>query len=199
MIYFYSGTPGSGKSCHMADNMIWWLNSGRRCIGTVTINNKCLRKKHGKYSYVNIYDLKPSNLVKFSKRYFKNKPIKENQILLVIDECHRIFNPRDWNSKTRNEWLTFFAEHRHLGYKIILVAQNDRQLDRQIRCQIEYEFIHRKVNNYGFFGLILALLSGGSLFVCVKIWKPMREKVGSEFFRGRRKLYNFYNTFEQFE
>lgn len=199
MINFYSGTPGSGKSCHMADDMIWWLNFGKPCIGTVSINEGCLRKKHGKYSYVSIYELDPNNLVKFSKRYFKNRPMKENQILLVIDECHRIFNPRDWNNKSRNNWLTFFAEHRHLGYKIILVAQNNRQIDRQIRCQIEYEYVHRKVNNFGAVGFFLSLFAGGTLFVYVKIWAPMKEKVGSEFFRGRKKLYNFYNTFEMFQ
>ena len=38
-----------------------------------------------------------------------------------------------------------FSQHRKLGYRVILIAQFDRMLDRQIRSVLEYEYIHRKV------------------------------------------------------
>lgn len=204
-IYLYSGTPGSGKSLHCAQVIQDKLNYGFDVIGTMTINKECLRKNaKGHYYYQNIYDLSPKELVDFSREYFKGRKFHsktiEDQLLLVIDECQRIFNSRTWSAnKDRNEWITFFAEHRHLGYKIILISQNDRMIDRQIRALVEYEYIHRKVGNFGIVGKLFNLFTLSTLFVCVSVWYPMKEKIASEFFRGRKKLYNFYDSYEQFE
>ena len=79
----------------------------------------------------------------------------EDQILLVIDESQLIFNARDWQKAGREKWLSFFSQHRKYGYHIILVAQFDRMIDRQIRSLIEYEYVHRKVGNYGIKGRAL--------------------------------------------
>lgn len=129
----------------------------------------------------------------------KNGKVKEGSILLVIDECQRIFNARDWGQKGRGDWLTFFTLHRHLGFDIILIAQFDRMLDRQIRALIEYEYIHRKVSNFGWKGKILSLLAFGNLFVTVKVWYPMKEKTGSEWFRAKKMYYGLYDTFAMFD
>ena len=70
-------------------------------------------------------------------------------------------------------------------------------LDRQVRSLIEYEYIHRKVSNIGWRGWFLSLVmfAPGSLFVKVKVWYPMKEKVGSEFYRCQKKYYSLYDTF----
>lgn len=75
--------------------------------------------------------------VKFLIEYALKNHIegKEAQTLLVIDEAQSLFNPRDFNRKDRKDFNYFFSLHRKLGYSIILVTQNDRLLDRQIRCQ----------------------------------------------------------------
>ena len=72
---------------------------------------------------------------------------KEGQTLVVIDECQIIFNCRDFGRKDRNAWVTFFAQHRKLGFNVILITQSDRMLDRQIRSLVEEEVKHRKLNN----------------------------------------------------
>ena len=90
--------------------------------------------------------------------------------------------------------------HRHYGYDIILVAQFDRMIDRQIRSLIEYEYIHRKVSNYGFRGwFICAVMLSPRLFISVKVWCPMKEKVGSEFFKCKKKYYSLYDTYLMLE
>lgn len=201
-IYLYTGTPGSGKSLHTAQIIQDKLNYGFDVIGTMSINKSCLRKRaKGVYYYQNIYDLRPKELVDFSREYFKLHHFRniEDQILLVIDECQRIFNSRTWNAnKDRNDWITFFAEHRHLGFCVILISQNDRMIDRQIRALVEYEYIHRKVGNFGLAGKLFSLVSLSQLFVCVKVWYPLKEKMEAQFFRGRKRLYAFYDSYEQF-
>ena len=116
---------------------------------------------------------------------------------MIIDEAQLLFNSREWQNVSRQGWLSFFSQHRHYGYDVILVAQFDRMLDRQIRGLIEYEFIHRKVSNIGWRGwfLSLVMMAPGALFVKVKVWYPMKEKVGSEFYRCQKKYYSLYDTF----
>ena len=63
---------------------------------------------------------------------------------------------------------------------------------------IEYEWIHRKVSNFGIQGKIFSLLFGGKLFVAVKVWYPMKQKVGSEFFMYKKKFSDIYDTYALF-
>ena len=60
------------------------------------------------------------------------------------------------------------------------------------------QYVHRKVNNYGLFGKILGTLCFGSLFVCVKVWYPMKERIGSEFMMANKKYFRIYDTFNMF-
>lgn len=198
MIYLYSGTPGSGKSLHVAREIRDTLMFNRPVIANIPINTS-LCKHADKFLYTTDEDLTPMMLVEYSRNFFKDKPVKEGQILLIIDEAQRLFNSRDWNKSDRAGWNTFFQLHRHYGYDIILVAQFDRMLDRQVRSVVEYEQIHRKISNYGWRGkLLCVLMVAPTLFVSVKMWYPMRERVGSEFFRYSKRLGRMYDTFMTF-
>lgn len=201
MISFYSGTPGSGKSLHVAERLYWWVRSGKPCICNFDINvSKIKGKKEKQFYYINNQDITPQYLIDFARDNIeRNGTVKEGSILLVIDECQLLFNSRDWGKSGRAEWLSFFTMHRHLGYDIILVAQFDRMIDRQIRCLIEYEFIHRKVSNFGWKGKILSMFAFGQLFVYVKTWYPLKEKVGSSFYRAKKVYYGLYDTYVMFD
>ncbi|NLD20353.1 MAG: hypothetical protein GX663_08960 [Clostridiales bacterium] len=199
MIYLYSGTPGSGKSLHQARDLYWWVRSGHIAICNFDFDsNSCQGHKKGAVYTLENEKLTPEFLIGASKIYFKNHKFKEGALRLYIDECQLLFNAREWNVKGRKEWLSFFTQHRKYGYDIYLVAQFDRMVDRQIRSLIEYEVVHRKVSNFGTFGKIMSLLSGGKLFVAVKVWYPLKEKVGSEFFKANKKYYELYDTYNKF-
>ena len=201
MIEFYSGTPGSGKSLHVAEKLYYWVRAGLPAVGNFDINLDRIKTRHKKeYVFKRNDELTPEFLLAYANEQIKKKgKVKEDSILLVIDECQLMFNARDWTKQGRGEWLHFFTLHRHLGYKIILVAQFDRMIDRQVRSLIEYEYIHRKVSNFGRKGKIVSALALGNLFVCVKVWYPMKEKVGSEFFKAHKRYYSLYDTYALFE
>lgn len=200
MIDLYSGTPGSGKSLHVASRVYYWLRLNRPCICNFEINTALISKKKHSYPFEMIDNdvLTPDYLISFSRNYFKGKTVREDSILLVLDECQLLFNAREWQKNGRAQWLSFFTQHRKYGYHIILVAQFDRMIDRQIRSLIEYEYIHRKVSNFGWRGKIFSLFALGNLFVAVKVWYPMSEKVGSEFFRAHKRFYRLYDTYGDF-
>ena len=198
MIYLYSCTPCSGKSLHTARVIRNTLMLNKPVIANIPINTS-LCKHPERFLHITDGMLRPSALVDYSREYFKDRPVKEGEILLIIDEAQRMFNARDWSKSDRAGWNEFFQLHRHYGYDIILVAQFDRMLDRQVRSVIEYEQIHRKVSNYGWRGMLLcALMVSPCLFVSVKMWYPMKERVGSEFFRYNRKLGRLYDTYMTF-
>lgn len=199
MIYLYSGTPGSGKSLHQARDVYNWLSSGRPCITNYEINTDIIKSKNGiNYVYLPNFELRPEVLIRFSRRFFRNRKLKEGAIRLYIDEAQLMFNAREWQQQGRAEWLSFFTQHRKYGYDIYLVAQFDRMIDRQVRSLIEYEYIHRKVSNFGLFGKIISLVTGGNLFVSIEMWYPLKEKLHTEWFSYQKKFARIYDTYKDF-
>lgn len=198
MIRLYSGTPGSGKSLHTARDILWRCRFGEPVIANFPVAVDERRYPRQQCFYWDNQKMCPEWLIKFSREWFKNHKFREGAILLIIDECQLLFNAREWQKTGRADWLSFFTQHRKYGFDICLVAQFDRMVDRQIRSLIEYEYIHRKVSNFGFGGRCISLLLGGHAFVAVKMWYPLNEKIDSEFIRATKKYYSIYNTYDTF-
>lgn len=202
MIELYSGTPGSGKSLHAASVIRDKLQYKKRVvIGNFEVNASTIKNRKGFYLYVPNDRLTPYRLRQFSMAYARHlgRRLKEEEILLIIDEAQLLFNSREWQNMGRSGWLSFFSQHRHYGYHIILAAQFDRMLDRQVRCLIEYENIHRKVSRAGKIGFVVGLFFRNNLYISVTYWYPVKEKTGSDFFVGTKKLFAMYDTYNHFE
>lgn len=161
MIDLYSGTPGSGKSLHAMAVIRMALLTGKPVICNFGVNVDLLRPAAAeRYIYVGNDQLTPDLLRALSKIWFAGRRVREDQILLVIDEAQILFNARAFQARDRAAWVSFFSQHRKYGYHVLLISQYDRMLDRQIRAMIEYEWVHRKVGNFGLKGWILSLLAG---------------------------------------
>ena len=220
MISLYSGTPGSGKSLHTAQLIYDWLVWAQKpVIANFPINMDMVqytpkqarkmrknqgykppkKRTHGRFYYFSDDVLTPELLVRYAKKF--HKPRKENQTLLVIDECSSdaLFSNRSWQNKNRQKWIRFFQQHRKLGFTVILVAQSDKLIDKAIRCFIEYETKHRKLNNFKAVGKIAGFLAGGSLFIAVQTWYCIREKTGQQIFRYKRMYGDFYDSYFEFK
>ena len=202
MIELYSGTPGSGKSLHVAKIIRERLRM-YNCviIGIFYVNQNTVKKRKGTYIYVDNSRLEPERLIKFAIRYARHKGrrLKEDELYLFIDEAQLLFNSRDWQLIKTSGWVSFYSQHRKLGFYIGLIAQFDRMLDRQIRSLVENEIKHRKVSRAGLFGKLLGFLTGDNLFIYIKIWYPMKQKVYSEFFLGTKKVYDLYDSYGLFQ
>lgn len=234
MIHFFTGTPGSGKSLHMAMLIDKQLRKGKNVIANFKINERTYKrfnKKHpgklGQFIYVsntewltNVYKPKQEGrkiipppkdtfsyleglygyALNFHKRNNRGQMI-ENQTMLIIDECQDLFNPRSWNRKDRLQWCSFFREHRKYGYEVYLISQDSTVIDKQIRNILQYEYVHRCVNNYRLSGRIMGFMVGGKLFIYVKKMygvKAKDAKVKSHFFIGQQKYYEFYDSYQTF-
>lgn len=195
MIYLYSGTPGSGKSLHVARDIYIRLNYNRKhpnVIANFPINEKMIKNKKANFIYKDNSELNVNFLVNYAIR--NHKMGVENQTLVVIDEAQVIWNSRDWQKGNRMEWVKFFSQHRKFGYNFILISQYDRMLDRQIRSLIEYEIKHRKINNFKI-GRLLPVPA----FAAITYWYGLNEKISTEFFIYRKKWGKFYDSYGSFE
>lgn len=228
MIYFVNGRPGGGKSLFMAEKIYSELRRGRNVIANFEINEDYFKKcrhpeKLGRFIYVSndewttqaYKDIDPrkkqfsyiDGLWGFANNYVrKNKKgfVKEGQFVLVLDECGGLFNSRTFNARDRLAWLDFFSQHRKLGYTVYLIAQDDSQIDKQIRLQFHKQIECRCVTSMKMFGKFLALLCGGNLFVRIHrdytLMKPMSKKSSKEYahYYTGRKFYDFYDSYKLF-
>ena len=191
-IMLYSGTPGSYKSFHAVKQCIRWLKSGGNLITNFPLNYQKKIKKpiKGVYECVNNLDLTVDYLIRFACDHHITG-IKA-QTLVVIDEASIKFNSRDFNMHDRMDWINFFANHRHFNFNIILITQQDKMLDKQIRGLIEIEFKHRALKNYRLFGLILDIIFRGC-YMC-EVWYPCKLKTGALFSVFRKSYAECYDT-----
>lgn len=200
MIYLYSGTPGSGKSLHMAKDILTKLRVRKQnVIANFPIDENVVSRGFlgrkinvGQFIYKDNSEMTVQFLVDYARK--NHKIGKEGQALICLDECQIIFNPREFQRKDRLQWIEFFTQHRKLGYNVILVTQNDRLLDRQIRALIEYEYRHRKVNNFKI-GQLLPF----KCFVSVQYWYGVKERLGAEFFTYQKRLGKLYDSYKMFD
>lgn len=200
MIYVYTGTPGSGKS-YMATRAAYeWIVRLHPRPVIANYNLDFGREKYQKYfHYMSNDDLTVDFLEKFAAEYFSTHDFHEEQILLIQDEIQIIANSRTWNERDRLRWITFYSQHRHLGYKIIMIAQSTNMVDRQYRALFEYEVNHRKLANFGIVGKVLSLLALGRVYAQVTTYYGLKERVGVRFFVPRSKIFKLYDSFTLFQ
>lgn len=197
-ITLYSGTPGSGKSFHAAGDIIRRLKRGGGLICNFPVKEELVPKSKTRVTYWDNSELTPQALVSYAMEFHALG--KEGQTLVIIDEAQLIFNSRDFGRKDRQAWVTLFSQHRKLGFNFILIAQYDRMLDRQIRALIEDEVKHRKLNNAGFGGMMLSLLSfGRTWFIAITYWYGGHHmKLYSEVFPYKKRTAAIYDSYKLF-
>lgn len=197
-ISLYSGTPGSYKSYHATEDIIKWLMRGKNVIANFPVDAKKYnsKRKLGKFIFLTNTELTVSYLLDFAK-VNHNIGLKP-QTLVVIDEASILFNPRQFDRKDRMEWVNFFANHRHFNYEFILIAQQDRMLDRQIRGLLEYDYKHRALKNWNLAFALLSLACKG-LYHVVEYWYPCKIKTATHLKKFSQRVANCYDTMALFK
>lgn len=200
-IFLLTGSPGSGKSMHMAQIIHYQVKYKHPVIANFEINTDGY-KDASTFWYCPNESLTPENLENFARWYFgtEGHEFGESKIKVFIDEAQIKFSNRDWNAPDRAAWVKFFTLHRKLGMDIYIVAQFHEMIDKQIRALVEYEVNHRKVNNVGWFGKVVSVLMlGHPVFVGVTRWYGQKMRLSAEWFMGRKKYYRLYDTYKMFD
>lgn len=197
MIKAYTGVPGSGKSLHATRLICAYLKAGKYVIANFPFKIDLLDEDDytGRFFFIPNHLLTVDILYQFHAMYLEDGI--ENQCLLMIDEAHEKFNCRTYNQPDRLGFNSYFTHHRKSGYSIVLITQNLRQIDRQIRDLIEIEVLHRKLNNYSIWSILPF-----PLFIAIErnltISGKKQQKNNSEFFLYSKKYGALYDTFFDF-
>lgn len=189
MIELYSGTPGSGKSYSA---LLRILRHVRKGIVVANFVVNVPRRFQENFIYLDNEKLTVNRLIEISMS--KGLYGREGRGLLVIDEAQIIFNSRESMRSERMEWIKFFSQSRKLGYDVILIAQFDRMLDRQIRSLVEYEVKHINMRNYFWLSWIPV-----RLHCKVTRWYGEKMKLTMDFFVVRKKYYKLYDSYKMFD
>lgn len=199
MIFLYSGTPGSGKSLHAVSDMLRHNDRGWPVISNFEVNHVSV-KNPDRMMWTDNDALSSSMLEQYAAYYWQSEgeQVREERILLVIDECQLIFNSRDW--KRNSSWVSFFSQHRKMGYKVILIAQQREMIDKQIRAVLEYEYKHRVLANAGLWGNALGVVFG-SRFLYRKELAQVRSigkgmNLGWQMGYYGKRVFRAYDTFK---
>lgn len=208
-VCLYTGRMGHGKTMHMARDCYYYLRAGKTVISNQVLNVGMLKnikvgifKKRsldiGNYIHKTVREISVKWLVNYAVNNLKKDKkgrVYENQFLLALDECHVLFNCRDYDRDDRNDWIEFFKEHRKIGYEIILVTQDIFAIDKQIRKIVEDEIRHRKIEKMGGLFAVIGWLCPFKVFACVTFNLAMRLKTGIDFFSGSKFLYEFFDSY----
>lgn len=207
MITLFSGTPGSGKSLDMANEIRLALNKPRGAdmpvIANFPVNLGNVRRPQAFHYYSND-KLTPDLLTSFADAFWAStdRHFSEDYLLLALDEVQILHNARNWQTKGRSgkadsrmDWLEFFSQHRKYGYRIIFAAQSAKMIDNQFRMLIEDEVNHRKVAHMGFVGGIVSKLFLDRLFIRVRYLYQTKERLGMSFMVARRCNMEMYDSY----
>jgi hypothetical protein len=132
---------------------------------------------------------------------------KEGRGRAVLDEAHQWLNARTWDAdetgqastkaesvRRRLDIVKFFSTHRHRGWHVELVTQDEQNLDRQVRGLFETHTHLKNMRRFKILGLIPILPF--NFFVEVTHWHDNdKTRLGVSSYLLSRKLARCYDTF----
>lgn len=187
-IFCYTGIPGSGKTYHAVRDMCFNRSATVTNIHVNGIDDTAVLPLH---------EITPEMLMAFSNWWFSNHPYKENSLLLCIDEAQLLFNSRTWSDKSRMGWIAFMSQHRKYGYRIILITQDFKMIDKQFRSLVEFEVYHTSASSIWLPMRLLAMC--GFHLTCANRRFPGDESktvIQRDLYHVSKRYYRHYDSTE---
>lgn len=187
-LYCYTGIPGSGKTYHAVMDMCHCKSA---CITNVHVTGI------PETAVLPLDAITPEMLMAFSNWWFSSHEYKENSLLLVIDEAQLLFNSRNWSDKSRMGWIAFMSQHRKYGFRIVLITQDFKMIDKQFRSLVEFEVYHTAASSIWLPMRVLAMF--GYHLTCANRRFPnddTKTVIQRDLYHVSRKYYKHYDSTE---
>ena len=150
MIIGFVGTPGSGKSYEAVKKILDNLKKGRKIY--TNIEGICEPEQiEAIKAYTSLSDYEIWQQLVFLEdkkcKEFLKYAVKGS--LIVIDEVHKLFSNRNWQTDQNKEFIEWASTHRHFGFDVVLITQDIEKIDKHARSLVEWTYYYRKVNQFG--------------------------------------------------
>ena len=150
MIIVYEGIPGSGKTYDAVRKLTDNLRLGRKCYTNIDgmASQECAEAMKfvsglNDYDFARLFHFLSADDI---KHFWE---ICEPGSLIVLDEIHKYFNSRDWQTENNRGFGSWASTHRHGGYDLVLITQKIEKIDSQVRTLAEWTYRYRKINFVG--------------------------------------------------
>lgn len=150
MIVGFVGVPGSGKTYEAVKKIVFNLLKGRHVYTNIDGMDQgpCQEMLKGIAKLDDFeFDRKFHFLDRDEVPNFWQ--VARPGSFIVLDEVHKVFNCRDWQSKKNLAFADWASTHRHHGYDLILITQDMEKVEKQVRSLLDWTYVFRKVNFLG--------------------------------------------------
>lgn len=152
-IYFFTGTPGSGKTYEAVDKILNNLRLGK-CVYT---NIDGMDDPHCQETLKVLAGLDDLQFARQFHHLGNSREVIENfwdhcpekNSLIVLDEVQKFFSNRDWQAPKNRLFGDWASTHRHEGYDLVIITQNAERVDSAVRSLTEWNYAFRKINFFG--------------------------------------------------
>ena len=72
--------------------------------------------------------------------------------VINIDEIHKWYHARDWNTLENKNFGIWASEHRKAGYDLLLITQNISKCEKTVRELATFTYMFKKLNMFGRMG-----------------------------------------------
>ena len=191
MINGIQGKPGGGKSYEaVVTHIIPTITKDRRKVVTnLPLNVDVFCEVYGEYcrELIEIVDGEFHNYGgqrPFSKKdHFLQYEAWQNpqgqKVYFFIDECHLAMP----TSGTEKELTEFFSMHRHYGFDIMLITQNFRKVNKDIKDMIQMSYRCIKKSHMGQDDKYILKVHDGVGTTNASVYRTDERKYESRFFR----------------
>lgn len=132
---------------------------------------------------------------------------REGRGLAVLDEAHKWLNARTWDAdetgqagtkaeavRRRLDIVRFFSTHRHYGWNVELITQDEGNLDRQVRSLFETHTHLKNMRRFKVLGIFPIVPF--NFFVAVTHWHDNdKTRLGIKTYTLSKSLARCYDTF----
>lgn len=179
MISLYSGLSDSGLITNLGRKILnYLLVAKKNVIANFRIDMDLITKKGKRKASEFVYLTNHEITVEFLKEYSLRNHIRgaDSQTVLIINKVELLLSDNCYrNSEQCKSLVNFFVTCKYYGYDIILVAENDSYICKNMREIIGLDFKHKKINKFL------------PLFVVKIYWAGINEINNLEYFFRCRK------------
>jgi len=140
VIYFITGTLGSGKSLCAVGRIRDYLAAGRPVATNMDVYPWALMPSQHRGSVYRLPDW-PSALDIAALPQVCDPRHEKKFGALVLDEAGMFLSSRGWNEQGRAEFVVWLRNARKKGWDVFLIVQDVESLDKQVRLALEEHLV----------------------------------------------------------